>query len=139
MNKAFLIVYNASGSNLKAAVINNEDQQLIVGSENYYYSTDSEEEAYYLSAILNAPNLSKMVKQIKSSRHIHKRPFLFPIPIYDENNSIHKILAKKGKSCHIVVQELFVNNPKITAEKIRMFINKKLKKIDDLTQQIVFK
>ena len=139
VNKAFLIVYNASGSNLKAAVINNKDQQLIVGSENYYYSTDSEEEAYYLSAILNAPDLSKMVKQIKSSRHIHKRPFLFPIPIYDENNSIHKILAKKGKSCHIVVQELFVNNPKITAEKIRIFINKKLKKIDDLTQQIVFK
>ena len=138
VNKDFLIVYNASGSNLKAAVINNEDQKIIVGSENYYYSTDSEEEAYYLSAILNAPKLSKMIKQIKSSRHIHKRPFLFPIPIFDENNSIHKILAKKGKSCHIVVQEIFVNNPKITSEKIRVFINRKLNKIDDLTQQVVF-
>jgi hypothetical protein len=138
-NKSFLIVYNASGSNLKAVVINNEDQKIIVGSENYYYSTDSEEEAYYLSAILNAPNLSKIIKLIKSSRHIHKRPFLFPIPIYDENNPIHKTLAKKGKNCHIVVQELFVNNPKITAEKIRIFINRKLKKIDELTEQVVFK
>ena len=138
VNEAFMIVYNASGSNLKAAVINNEDQKIIVGSENYYYSTDSEEEAYYLSAILNAPKLSEMIKKIKSSRHIHKRPFLFPIPIYDENNSIHKILAKKGKNCHIVVQEIYVNNPKITSEKIRIFINRKLKKIDDLTQQVVF-
>ncbi|MFX1377019.1 MAG: class I SAM-dependent DNA methyltransferase [Promethearchaeota archaeon] len=138
-NKAFLIVYNASGSNLKAAVINNEDQRIIVGSENYYYSTDSEEEAYYLSAILNAPNLSKNIKKIKSSRHIHKRPFMFPIPLYDENDLVHKKLAKKGKICHILVQELFINNPKITAEKARIFINRKLMKIEDLTQQVVFK
>ncbi|MFX1278801.1 MAG: Eco57I restriction-modification methylase domain-containing protein [Promethearchaeota archaeon] len=137
-NKSFLIVYNASGSNLKAAVINNEDQKVVVGSENYYYSSDSEEEVYYLSAILNAPGLSKRIKQIKSSRHIHKRPFMFPIPIYDENNPSHGKLAKTGKKCHIIVQELFMNNPKITADKVRIFINRKLAKINDLTEQILY-
>ncbi|MFX1312975.1 MAG: class I SAM-dependent DNA methyltransferase, partial [Promethearchaeota archaeon] len=76
-NKAFLVVYNASGSNLKSAVINNKKQRVIVGSENYYYSTASKNEAYFLSAILNAPILSKNIKLIKSSRHIHKRPFMF--------------------------------------------------------------
>lgn len=136
-NKSFLIVYNASGSNLKAAVINNEHQKVVVGSENYYYSSDSEEEVYYLSAILNAPGLSKRIKQIKSSRHIHKRPFLFPIPLYNENNPIHEKLAKTGKKCHIIVQELFMNNPKITADKVRIFINRKLTKINDLTEQIL--
>jgi hypothetical protein len=137
-NKAFLVVYNASGSNLKAAVINNEEQKVIVGSENYYYSSDSEEEVYYLSAILNAPNLLKRIKQIKSSRHIHKRPFMFPIPMYDENNPIHEKLAKTGKKCHIIVQELVMNNPKITSEKVRIFINRKLTKINDLTEQVIF-
>ncbi|MFX0082386.1 MAG: class I SAM-dependent DNA methyltransferase [Candidatus Hodarchaeota archaeon] len=137
-NKSFLTVYNASGSNLKAAVINNEDQTIIVGSENYYYSTESEEEAYYLSAILNTPNLSKKIKQIKSSRHIHKRPFMFPIPIYNENNPIHEKLAKKGKKCHIIVQELFMNNPKITSEKVRIFINRKLMKVNELTELVIF-
>lgn len=137
-NKTFIVVYNASGSNLKAAVINNEEQKVIIGSENYYFSTDVEEEAYYLSAILNAPNLSKYIKLIKSSRHIHKRPFNFPIPIYDENNIIHKNLAKKGKKSQIIVQELFYNNPKITVEKVRIFINRKLAKIQELTKQIVF-
>ena len=137
-NKSFLIVYNASGSNLKAAVINNDKQKIIVGSENYYYSTDSEEEAFYLSSILNSPNLSKKIKQIKSSRHIHKRPFMFPIPIYNEKNPIHVKLAKTGKKCHIIVYELFMNNPKITPEKVRIFINRKLIKINELTEQIIF-
>jgi hypothetical protein len=138
INKSFLIVYNASGSNLKAAVINNENQKIIIGSENYYYSTDSEDEAYYLSSILNAPNLSKKIKQIKSSRHIHKRPFMFPIPIYNEDNPIHVKLAKIGKKCHTIVYELFLNNPKITPEKVRIFINTKLIKIDELTEQVIF-
>ena len=138
-NKSFVVIYNASGSNLKAAVINNEEQKVIIGSENYYFSTDLEEEAYYLSAVLNAPNLSKNIKLIKSSRHIHKRPFDFPIPSYDENNSIHKKLAKKAKTCHGLVKELFIKNPKITAEKVRIFINRKLMKIQDLTEEIVFK
>ena len=101
-NKSFIVVYNASGSNLKAAVINTETQKVIIGSENYYFSTDLEEEAYYLSAVLNSPNLSKNIKLIKSSRHIHKRPFDFPIPIYDENSSIHKKLAKKAKSSAVI-------------------------------------
>ncbi|MHA2181340.1 MAG: HsdM family class I SAM-dependent methyltransferase [Promethearchaeota archaeon] len=138
-NKSFIVVYNASGSNLKAAVINNDTQKVIIGSENYYFSTDLEEEAYYLSAVLNAPNLSKKIKLIKSSRHIHKRPFDFPIPIYDKNNLIHKKLAKKAKTCHVLVQELLVNNPRITAEKVRIIINRKLMKIQDLTEEIVFK
>jgi len=137
-NKSFLIVYNASGSRLKAAVIDNEEQKVIVGSENYYYSTDLEEEAYYLSAILNAPNLSRNIRLIKSSRHIHKRPFMFPIPTYDQNNPIHRKLAKKGKTCHVMVQELYIKNPKITSKKVRILINRKLMKIKDLVEQVIF-
>ncbi|MHA2130108.1 MAG: HsdM family class I SAM-dependent methyltransferase [Promethearchaeota archaeon] len=137
-NKAYIVIYNASGSNLKAAVIDNENQKTIVGSENYYYSTDNEDEAYYLAAILNSPILSKNIKLIKSSRHIHKRPFLFPIPIYDKENLNHKRLSKKGKSSSVVVQEIFVNNPKITSDKVRIIINRKLLKIQELTKRIIF-
>ncbi|MHA2184640.1 MAG: Eco57I restriction-modification methylase domain-containing protein, partial [Promethearchaeota archaeon] len=137
-HQAYTMVYNASGSNLKAAVISNENQTIIVGSENYYYSTNSEEEAYYLSAILNSPELSKNIKLVKSSRHIHKRPFMYPIPIYDKNNPIHRKLAKKGETCHGLVYELALKNPKITSEKVRILINRKLMKIKDLVAEIVF-
>lgn len=137
-NKSYIIVYNASGSNLKAAVINNEKQRIIIGSENYYYSTDSQNEAYYLSAILNSPILSQNIKIIKSSRHIHKRPFMFPIPLYNKNNLLHKELAKSGKKCESVVQDLYLNNPKINSEKIKIIINQRLLKLDKLTNKAVF-
>ncbi len=137
INKEFLVVYNASGSNLKAAVLNNKNQRIIIGSENYYYSTDSENEAHYLAALLNSPNLSKDIKLIKSSRHIHKKPFLFPIPLYDENNEIHKKLVKKGIKCQTIVQDLFLKNPKINSEKVRTIINQKLLRIQKLVDQVM--
>ena len=137
-NKEYIVVYNASGSNLKAAVINTKDQRIIIASENYYYSTDSENEAYYLAAILNSPNLSRNIKIVKSSRHIHKRPFIFPIPLYDENNEIHKKLGKKGIKCQTLSQDLFLKNPKINSEKVRIIINQKLLRIQKLTDQIIF-
>ena len=138
MNKKYIVVYNASGSSLKAAVINNKNQRVIIGSENYYYSTESENEAHYLAAVLNSPNLSRDVKLIKSSRHIHKRPFVFPIPLYDENNGIHKKLAKKGIKCQTLAQDLFLKNPKINSEKVRIIINQKLLRIQKLADQIMF-
>ncbi|TFG23376.1 MAG: hypothetical protein EU529_07500 [Promethearchaeota archaeon] len=137
-NKNYLVIYNASGSNLKAAVINNREQRIIVSSENYYYSTDSKDEAYYLSAILNSPILSKNIKLIKSSRHIHKRPFSFPIPIYNESNK-HKELARQAIKCETIAQDLFMKNPNINTIKLNIIINHKLKKINKLVEQIVFK
>jgi len=138
-NKTYIVVYNASGSNLKAAVIDNDKQKVIIGSENYYYSTTSENEAYYLSAILNDPNLSKNIKLIKSSRHIHKRPFMFPIPIYDKNHPVHEKLARTGKKYELLVYDLVMNNPNITSEKVRLILNQKLMKIQKLTEQVFLK
>jgi len=137
-NRTYIVIYNASGSNLKAAVIRNTEKNIIIGSENYYYSTDSLNEAYYLSALLNSPIFSKNIKLIKSSRHIHKRPFSFPIPIYDENSMIHRTLAKKGNKYQTIVQDLVANNPKINSDKIRIFFHQKLAKLDELSKKIVF-
>ena len=97
------------------------------------------DEAYYLSAILNSPTLSRNIKLIKSSRHIHKRPFLFPIPFYDETNKLHNLLAKKAMECETIVQDLFLKNPKINAEKVKQLINQELNFINDKVEQIIFK
>ncbi|NVM46900.1 MAG: N-6 DNA methylase [Candidatus Lokiarchaeota archaeon] len=138
-NKQYIVVYNASGSRLKSAVIDNEEKAIVICSENYYYSTASQNEAYYLSAIFNSPIFSKNIKIIKSSRHIHKRPFSFPIPPYDPENELHRTLAKKSQKYHSIVQDLVHNNPKITSEKVKMFITQKLIKLDNLTKEVVFK
>ncbi|NHJ21512.1 MAG: hypothetical protein EAX91_11255 [Candidatus Lokiarchaeota archaeon] len=137
--KQYIVVYNASGSNLKSAVIDNEEKITVICSENYYYSTDSQNEAHYLAAIFNAPIFSKKIKLIKSSRHIHKRPFSFPIPLYNHENETHRKLAKKGQKYQSVVQDLASNNPKITPDKVRTFIAQKLSKLDTLAKEVVFK
>lgn len=136
-NKQYLVVYNASGSKLKATTLINTKKNLIIGSDNYYYSTDSQEEAYYLTALLNAPELSRNIGIIKSSRHIHKRPFTFPIPLFNENDEDHQKLAKKGKKYHSIVQDLVLNNRKINSEKVRTIIHSKLVKLDVLFQKVI--
>ncbi|MFX1406795.1 MAG: N-6 DNA methylase [Promethearchaeota archaeon] len=137
-NKKYIVVYNASGSNLKAAVINNEKKNIVIDSENYYLSTDSLNEAYYLSAILNSPLLSKSIKLIKSSRHIHKRPFLFNIPLWESENELHRKLAKKSYKYQTIVQDLASNNPNINPDKIRIFLRPKLEKINSFVEEIIF-
>ena len=137
-NKTYIVVYNASGSNLKAAVINNFKNQIIIGSENYYYSTESMDEAYYLSAVLNSPILTEHIRLIKSSRHIHKRPFSFPISVYDKNNELHKFLTKQAMKCEVIVKDLFINNAKISIEKVKEVINKELNLINNKVEQLIF-
>jgi len=137
-SKQFVVVYNASGSRLKSAVIDNEELGIVICSENYYFSTNSLNEAHYLCAIFNSPVFSKNIKLITSSRHIHKRPFSFPIPLYDNDNDTHRKLAKKSRKYHSIVQDLVFNNKNITSEKVRIFINPKLIKLDILTKKAVF-
>ncbi len=138
-NKTYLVLYNASGSNLKAGVIQNPKKNIIVGSENYYFSTESKDEAYFLSAILNSPLLSNNIKLIKSSRHIHKRPFSFPIPFYDKTNDLHKRLAKNAMECEILVKDLYLKNSKVKNEKVKDIINQELNSINNKVEQIFLK
>ncbi len=137
--QSFIVVYNASGSSIKAAVLKNMKKKLIIGSENYYYSTNSKNEAYYLCAILNSPRISESIKLIKSSRHIHKRPFSFPIPLYEENNEVHDQLARKALKCESIARNLFAKNSNINSEKVRLIMRQKLDKVNALVDQIVFR
>ena len=136
--KTYNVVYNASGSSLKAAVIDNSQERIIISSENYYFSTNSLNGAFYLSSLLNTPLLSKYIKLIKSSRHIHKRPFLFPIPLYNKEDDLHQTIAKKGIKYQTVVQDLVANNKNISSEKVRMFIHQKLSKLNNLASEVIF-
>ena len=63
---------------------------------------------------------------------------MFPIPIYNEDNLLHQDLARLAKKSENVVQDLYLNNPKINSEKVRMIINHRLLKIDKLTEAVIF-
>ena len=64
---------------------------------------------------------------------------MFAIPEYDHDNENHRRLAKKSQKYQSIVHDLVHNNPKITSEKVRMFLNRKLIKLDNMTKEVVFK
>ena len=123
------VVYNNSGSNLNSAIIQGD---YIVTGDLSFYDTESLEEAYYLSAILNSPLMTKQIQIKKSSRHIFKIPLEIPIKKFDASNKTHDNLAKLGKKCHQKVQatitEFSKNNSTISKLKLQNDLNKKLER-----------
>jgi len=137
IHKKFLIVYNASGSILKSAIINTERENIIVCSENYYFSTENAEEAYYLTSILNSPIMRENISIVKSSRHIHKRPFDFSIPNFDSSNDHHLKLSGLGMKAENKVKNYIQLNKNINAAYIREKVNDILDGINKIVQKII--
>ena len=122
------VVYNNSGSVLNSAII--QGYYLITGDLSFY-DTENLDEAYYLSAILNSPLMTKQIQIKKSSRHIFKIPLDIPIKKFNPGNEDHKKLVKLGKTCYqkaqATIKEISINNSTISKLKIQNDLNKKLK------------
>ena len=91
------VVYNNSGSVVNSAVVKGD---FLITGDLSFYSTNNVNEAYYLSAILNSPLMTKQIQIKKSSRHIFKLPFEIPIKIYNKNNENHRKLVELAKKAH---------------------------------------
>jgi len=125
------VVYNNSGSVVNSAVVQGD---FLVTGDLSFFSTDNMSEAYYLSAILNSPLMTKQVQIKKSSRHIFKIPFEIPIKIYDGNNENHRKLAELAKKAHKISKTSTIelrkrNNHTISKIKIQSILSKDLSPI----------
>ena len=132
------VVYNNSGSVVNAAVVQGD---FIVTGDLSFYSTDDLNEAYYLSAILNSPLMTKQVKIKKSSRHIFKIPFEVPIKKFGNSDKNHLKLAELAKKAHKISKSITIgilekNNNNVSKIKIQKALFKNLslilKQIDDI-------
>jgi len=117
------VVYNNSGSVVNSAVVKGD---FLITGDLSFYSTNNVSEAYYLSAILNSPLMTKQVQIKKSSRHIFKIPFEIPIKIYDENNENHRNLAELAEKAHQISETSTLKLKKI---KNRVISKNKLQSI----------
>jgi len=122
------VVYNNSGSVVNSAVVQGD---FLVTGDLSFYSTNNMKEAYYLTAILNSPLMTRQVQIKKSSRHIFKIPFEIPIKIYDKNNENHRKLAELAKKAHNISETSTVdlikkNNRAISKNKIQSLLSKNL-------------
>ncbi|MFW9783024.1 MAG: class I SAM-dependent DNA methyltransferase [Candidatus Heimdallarchaeota archaeon] len=96
------VVYNNSGSILNCAVV--QGDYLVTGDLSFF-NTKSLDEAFYLSAILNSPILTKQIKIMKSSRHIFKLPLELPIKKYNISNPRHQKLVQLGRKGHEIASK----------------------------------
>ncbi|MHA1458923.1 MAG: hypothetical protein ACTSQR_04580, partial [Promethearchaeota archaeon] len=94
------VVYNNSGSVVNSAVVQGD---FLITGDLSFYSTNNMNEAYYLSAILNSPLMTKQVQIKKSSRHIFKRAKEPWVKIEFSNEIIEKdYIFKVIKSTELV-------------------------------------
>ncbi|MFN3804955.1 MAG: Eco57I restriction-modification methylase domain-containing protein [Pyrobaculum sp.] len=145
-NKRYVTLYNASGKNLAACVVDRQSlpnfpngispQGFVAESKSYYYETDDEMEAHYLCAIVNSDAINDAIKSIQSERDIQRRPFMLPIPEYDRNNPAHRRLAELSKQCHAKVTSLKLTGGNLR-KKIREALKKELDEINQLVSQLI--
>src|SRR5262249_54632644 len=103
LSQRFIVLYNASGKNLAAAVFDRKACSLpfVVDHKLYWIPCDSLEEGDYLAAVLNAPAANEAIKPFQSlglmgERDIHKKILDLPIPEYDARKPLHITLATLG-------------------------------------------
>ncbi|MCX4391277.1 N-6 DNA methylase [Micromonospora peucetia] len=102
------LVYAASGMHIAAAVV--DDPAAIIEHGLYHCTVQTRAEGHYLSAILNSPILTALVRPFmsygKDERHIDKHVWKLPIPLHDAGNPTHQRLADLGRQQHETVAGL---------------------------------
>ena len=93
------IVYATSGMHIAAALVH--DPRAIIDTSLYWASVSSETEGYYLTALLNAPITTVLLRPLmpysKDERHIHKHVWRLPIPMFDRDDALHLEISRIGR------------------------------------------
>ena len=115
---SFKTVYNASGSNLTAAVVSSD---VVTSHNTYWIVCDDAASSHYLAAIFNADCLGAFFKEAcrASDRDFMLLPVQnLPIPAYNAKNEHHTNLASQSQLAHqrvaALVDERQAANRRIT-------------------------
>jgi len=153
-NAQIVVLYNASGTNLAAALYIVGQRKLgsfktcgfVAESVTYYYYPEARDEGNYLVSVLNSDVVNMLIKDFQpqglfGERHIHRRPFeVCAIPRFDSKNPIHAQLAKLGRECREEMDQ-YVDKLEGRVGKLRQEVRSILKtqitKINRLVKQLL--
>ncbi len=105
----YFVLYNASGTNLSAAILDiGLRGSFFADAKTYWFATDSIDEANYLASILNSETANEAIKPFQSSgslgeRDIHKLPLELPLPRFDRANKLHADIASLSAEARALV------------------------------------
>lgn len=113
------VLYATSGMHIAAAMVT--DQRAIIDSSVYWAAVASETEGHYLTAVLNAPIVTTLVRPLmsygKDERHIHKHVWKLPIPAFDRDNPLHLSISNLGRELAEAVATQDVSDYFVTARR----------------------
>ncbi len=152
----YKVIFNSSGSNLVAAVVDPGDlgegpgglvvNGFIADDKTYRFDTKDEREAHYLAAVLNAATVNKEIKAHQTrgafgARDIHRRPLELPIPRFDKGNDLHMRLASLGARCARITEKVLRSGVSGRLVKIRSVVSAaiptELEEIDSITRKLL--
>ena len=122
------VVYTASGGTLAAAVIH--DRVGVIEHKLYWGPVSTPDEAQYLTAILNAPALTELVRPLQSvglfgPRDFDKYVWRSPIPAFDPNKESHLRLVKLADDATAIARDVDLRDVK-SFQSARRAIRKEL-------------
>jgi len=153
----YVVIYNSSGTNLVACVIDKKKlssfpvgkmelspKGFIAEKTTQFYETNDEQEAHFLCAVLNSKIVNEAIKPLQprglwGERHIMRRPFLCPIPKFDKNDQLQLKLAELSKRCHTKIASLkFIKESTAGRRReARKAIKQEVAEIDKLVSQLL--
>lgn len=155
--KKYVLLYNASGTNIAACVIEREQlpsfeilqtmvkpRGYIADSKSFYYETSDENEAHFICSILNSKVLNGAIKPLQprglfGEREIQRRPFMFPIPKFDKTNSKHVELAQISKQCHnrLKSKQFRSKSAAGARSEARKIVAREIERVDELVSELL--
>lgn len=155
--KRYVVLYNASGTNMASCVIDREQlpsfeilqalvrpRGFVVDSKSFHYETNDENEAHFICSILNSNVLNEAIKPLQprglfGEREIQRRPFMFLIPKFDEKDLKHLELAQISKQCHDRLKSKRFSRKSAAGARseARGIIAKEIERIDEIVSEIL--
>jgi hypothetical protein len=147
----YLVLYNAAGTNISAAVFdrNKVGSVFFVDAKLYHYATPRLREADYLTAILNSESVNARIKPFQSvglqgKRDVHKKVLELPISRFDQANPIHSQISALGAAARTKLDRWFASRPsgwpKSLARQraiVRLEVRDILGQTDELVKQLL--
>jgi hypothetical protein len=110
LTQRYLVLYNAEGTNVAAALFDRSTHTLplIVEHTVYWAALASREEADYLCAVLNSEGVNLAIKPFQAmgllgERHIQKKLLELPIPTFDHEDPKHVKISELGATARETV------------------------------------
>jgi hypothetical protein len=143
----YLVVYNHSGTNISAAVVDKRRHpRLKIDVKLYWASFASTDEAFFVAGVLNSSKVNDAIKPFQSlglqgERDVHKKPLELPIPQFQAGIRSHRrIAALAQEATDWVAQNMAASENRLSQQRrdARESVGAQLDEIDNIVSGILW-